>query len=64
MKLILIALVGVVVTGCSTSDSNVTVGEPGQKGIVATDIDQSKGVAQDATDRVQQGNKDLGDGQP
>jgi hypothetical protein len=63
MKTILIALVAIVVAGCSAGDSNVTVGEPGQKGIVRTDIDRSKSVAQDATDRVSEGNKDLGDSQ-
>lgn len=64
MKFILIALVVIFVAGCSTTDSNVTVGQPGQKGIVVTDIERSKSVAKDATDRVHEGDKDLGDGQP
>lgn len=57
--LILGALALIVAAGCSSGDTTVRVGEPGQKGVVRTDIDQSRGVAQQASQRVHEGDAAL-----
>jgi hypothetical protein len=59
MRLILLSVAAAIVL-CGCGESNVTVGEPGQKGIVRTDIDHSRATAQAASDRVHQGEQDLG----
>ena len=58
MRWILLVLATTVVMGCGSS-TTVTVGEPGQKGILRTSIDTSRDVAKDATEKVKQNESDL-----
>jgi len=58
MKLTLLALAGILVAGCA-SESSVTVGDPGQKGVVRSDIDRAQSAAQTASAKVHEGDKDL-----
>ena len=50
-------IVAAALAGCA-HDSTVTVGPPGQKGVIRSSIDRSRDVAKEASDRIQQGNKD------
>jgi len=43
--------------GCGKSET-VTIGEPGEKGILRKDIDTSKDVAGKASDKIKEGNKE------
>jgi hypothetical protein len=57
IKALIVVCLGVVV-GCG-SDTTVHVGDTGQKGIVVRDIDQSKGIAGQASESVKQNQQDL-----
>lgn len=57
MKALLLAAAAVVLLGCG-SDKSVTVGDPGEKGVIRHDIDQAKDVAHGASEQIKQGDKD------
>ncbi len=43
--------------GCGPSEK-VTIGEPGEKGVLQRDIDQSKSTAAEASAKVKEGDKE------
>ena len=55
--LILLAATALVLSGCGKSET-VTIGEPGEKGIIRRDIDTSKGTAAAASEKIKQGDKE------
>ena len=61
MKALLLALIALALVGCG-SDKTVAVGDPGQKGVVRHDIDQSKDIAHGVSEQTRQGEKDISGG--
>lgn len=57
MKYVVLVLSLCLLASCGPSEK-VTVGEPGEKGILQRDIDQSKDTAAQASEQVKQGNKE------
>lgn len=55
--LMLLAVACLIVVGCGPSEK-VTIGEPGEKGVLQRDIDQSKSTAAEATAKVKEGDKE------
>ena len=59
MKALILILAALILVGCGKKDTAVTVGEPGQKGVIRHDIDQSKEIANGTSDKIKQGEKDV-----
>ncbi len=58
MRIPLLLLIAAALLGCG-GDKTVNVGKAGEKGVIRTDIDQSKGIAHGASDQIKQGEKDV-----
>ena len=57
MKFAILGILILAAIGCGKSET-VTIGEPGEKGILRKDIDTSKDVAGKASDKIKEGNKE------
>ena len=57
MKLFLLAILVVSAIGCGKSET-VTIGEPGEKGVYRREIDKSKDVAGQASEKIKEGDKE------
>ena len=57
MKIFVLGIFVIALIGCGKSET-VTIGEPGEKGILQKDIDKSKDTAAAATEKVKEGNKE------
>ena len=55
--LLLLAATALALIGCGKSET-VTIGTPGEKGIIRRDIDTSKDTAAGMSEKIKQGNKD------
>ena len=58
--LILLAATALALTGCGKSEV-VTIGEPGEKGTYRREIDKSKDIAGQASEKIKEGNKEAFD---
>jgi hypothetical protein len=57
MKFVLLAILALSAFGCGKSEV-VTIGEPGEKGTYQRQIDKSKDVAGQASEKVKDGDKE------
>ena len=60
MKLLLLLGAAVALIGCGKSEV-VTIGEPGEKGTYRREIDKSKDIAGQASEKIKEGNKEAFD---
>ncbi|MEI7986804.1 MAG: hypothetical protein WCI55_14355 [Armatimonadota bacterium] len=57
MKFFVLGIVVLAAIGCGKSET-VTIGEPGQKGTYQREIDKSKDIAGQASEKIKQGDKE------
>jgi hypothetical protein len=57
MKFAILGIIVLSAIGCGKSET-VTIGEPGEKGVYRREIDKSKDVAGQASEKIKQGDKD------
>ncbi len=57
MKFVFLGIVVLAAIGCGKSET-VTIGEPGEKGVYRREIDKSKDTADQASEKIREGDKE------
>jgi hypothetical protein len=57
MKFVFLGLIVLAAIGCGKSET-VTIGEPGEKGVYRREIDKSKSTADQASEKIREGDKE------